>query len=360
MSEDYYEILGVSRDASEDEIKKAYRKLALKEHPDKGGDSEKFKLISEAYGVLSDSKQREIYNRYGKEGLNENGMPNAEDIFQSVFANMGGGFPGFGRGRERSKKRDKGEELHVSLEEVYSGKRKQVSIERHVIDQSKKEKCNACDGKGMRVIIHRMGPGMVQQQVQECDKCNASGYTIDSKYISTVKENLTFDIPAGCPNGHQIRLQGKANDFPGQETGDLVFIVKYKPHKLFEVNESDLVLKMQINLLESLVGFTRFVKHLDNKYRKIESYDVIKQNDTKCIKGDGLNSRGSLIIVFDIEYPTELVHQRDELSKLLKQKIRKEKIDDTILVKECLLENYEEEESSRHEQHQSVHECHHQ
>ena len=368
MSEDYYTILGLSREASEDDIKKAYRKLVLKAHPDKGGDAEEFKKISEAYAVLSDSEKKETYDKYGKEGLNasNHGMPSAEDIFQNFFGgmgmNMGMNMHMNHNFRREQKKRDKVEELELTLEEIYSGKRKQITIERITIDQTKKQKCQNCDGKGMKVTIHSLGIGMIQQQLHECDKCSGLGFKVPEEFMTVKKETLTFEIPPGCSHDQQIRLQGKANDFPGQETGDLIFVIKYKAHKLYEVQTDDIVCNLKINLYESLVGFTRYIKHLDGSFLKVQSDSIIKPDTIKCIRNEGIRKNGSLVIKFDIDYPRSLIIDDDmKLSNFLSQKSLVQKVDKNDRVRDVSIHDYSErQQHQQHHHQQRVHECHQQ
>ena len=172
----FYEILGVSKEASQAEIKKAYRKLAIQHHPDKGGDEEKFKEITRAYEVLSDEEKRAQYDQFGEEGIQDGGMGggHARDIFETLFGGMGGG----GGGRRPAGKR-KGQDvvhaLKVTLEQLYNGATRKLAINREVIDNSEAvTSCPDCDGRGVRVQVIRMGP-MIQQSQSACPKCNGEG-----------------------------------------------------------------------------------------------------------------------------------------------------------------------------------------
>jgi len=367
---DYYDTLEVNRNASEDDIKKAYRRLALQHHPDKGGDSEKFKAVSEAYNVLSDPEKKEVYDRYGKDGLDgADSMPDPSELFSHIFGNGGfsgfHGFPGFNvnfqQGRREDKPKDHVQELEVSLEDIFMGKRKQITIERRVIDQSRVTKCSECKGQGVKVVIRQLGIGMMQQQMGQCSRCSGVGSSIDNKFISKTEEQLIVDIPPGAPEGFQIRLEGKADDYPGKKTGDVVFVVKYKPHKLFKVNNLDLIVDMNINLYESISGFSRVIKHLDGTPIKLTSTSVIKPDEIKEVRGEGLNfknTRGSLIIRFEIEFPTVLIRDPN-LSNILKQSTSVSKTDPSREI--FMNDNYcPREERQHHQRGQSVHECAHQ
>merc|ERR1719226_52490 len=158
----FYKALEVEKGASEPEIKKAYRKLAVKHHPDKGGDPEKFKEITRAYEVLSDPEKREKYNRFGEEGVDgEGGGGDPSDIFDAFFGG-GGRRRGGGGKRSRPKTKDVVQQLKVPLEQMYNGATKKMAVTRQVIDKSKGvQSCSECDGRGVKVEVIRMGP-MIQ------------------------------------------------------------------------------------------------------------------------------------------------------------------------------------------------------
>jgi len=177
---EFYELLGVSKNASPSEIKKAFRKAAIKHHPDKGGDEATFKKISEAYDCLSDPEKKELYDRYGKEGLEQGGgaAGNAEDIFSMFFGGQGGR-----RGPSGPKK---GENLvhalNVTLEDLYNGKTKKIAITRKRVTypdgmsaENAVNVCSTCKGRGVVVKMHQIGPGMIQQMQQKCPACGGAG-----------------------------------------------------------------------------------------------------------------------------------------------------------------------------------------
>merc|ERR1719245_2858257 len=173
----FYKALEVDKGASEPEIKKAYRKLAVKYHPDKGGDPEKFKDITRAYEVLSDPEKRSKYDKYGEEGLEGGGGGDPSDIFESFF---GGGQRG-GGSRKRQKTKDVVQPLKVTLEQMYNGATKKMAITREVIDKKKGvQECRECDGRGMKVEVVRMGP-MIQQMQSQCGACGGNGKSFQTK-----------------------------------------------------------------------------------------------------------------------------------------------------------------------------------
>ena len=194
---EYYNLLGVPRDADSQQIKKAFRKKAMKEHPDRGGDAEKFKKISEAYDVLINDEKRKLYNQYGKEGVQhaERGDSrghSAEDIFGSIFGNR------------RSSGPKKGETivkpLEVTLADLYNGRTFKKIIQRKQIKKksNKPLKCEHCNGQGSIKKLRQIGPGMLQQYEVKCQHCNGQGYNVDVK-IET--KELEVQVEKGMKNG---------------------------------------------------------------------------------------------------------------------------------------------------------------
>jgi DnaJ family protein A protein 2 len=182
--------------ASGNDIKKAYRKLAVKNHPDKGGDPEKFKEITEAFEVLSDDEKRELYNKYGKEGVEKGGGGGGGgDIFSQMF---GGGGGGRGGGRSQAKKGKSAEHsLKVTLEEIYNGSVRKLRLSREVIDKSVGvQKCDECGGRGVVIRTVRMG-NMIQQMQQPCS-CGGQGYKMKK---NRVKELIECHVPKGAADG---------------------------------------------------------------------------------------------------------------------------------------------------------------
>jgi DnaJ family protein A protein 2 len=334
---EYYDLLGVDKNASPDEIKKAYRKKALHAHPDKGGDPEKFKEINEAHDVLSNNEKRQIYDRFGKEGL-EGGGPgqhDASEMFSNIFENffggggMGGfpgGFPGMGGGFREQRTEDKIQELPVSLEDVFNGKIFKVHISRVEIDQAKIIQCNKCKGSGRRIIIQQIGPMVMRQDAGRCEECKGEKHKVPSSAIKKVEEDIDVIIEPGTPDGQPIIFKGKINDVPGQPRGNLVFIVKYKPHSIFQVDNQrklDLHMTLDINLLESLTGFTRYIKFLDGSTLQISNKNkIIEPFSSHTMHNEGLRnktSRGNIIIKFKVEFPKSFVSEHESLEKLLHQ-----------------------------------------
>ena len=178
----FYEILGVSKDADHATIKKAYRKLALQHHPDRGGDSEKFKQIGKAFEVLSDQEKRGMYDKFGEEGLEGGGGAGAHDIFNMFFG---------GRQKEQKQKtKNKVCNIQVPLEDFYRGRDINFEVNRKRVCKActgsglkqgaKKQKCKDCNGKGIKVKVVQIGPGMIQQMQTKCSTCNGEGIIINN------------------------------------------------------------------------------------------------------------------------------------------------------------------------------------
>lgn len=324
MSDNYYELLGINKGANENEIKKAYKQAAMKNHPDKGGDETKFKQINEAYSVLSDSEKRNIYDKFGKKGLESNGrMPGGMDPMD-IFSSMFGGHPMHQRHQHHGvrKSNDISNVIEISLEDIYNGKTKEINIERTIYDKSKEIKCNTCGGRGMVTQVVRMGP-MVTQSTGPCPHCRGVGASIDKVHLTKVKERISLNIPIGCPDGHKIRIHNKTNMEPGKELGDLIFIVKYKKHKHFSVHKNgvDLLYTAKINLHEALSGFVYRLDHLDGTSIEFKNEKIMKPNTVLTLLGEGLfnnENYGNLHIKFYVDFPSQ-IHNGTNLESILSQ-----------------------------------------
>nr|ACN39991.1 unknown [Picea sitchensis] len=333
----YYDILGVSKSATPDELKKAYRKAAIKNHPDKGGDPEKFKELAQAYEVLSDPEKREIYDQYGedalKEGMGGGGAShNPFDIFESFF---GGSFGGssFGGGSSRGRRQKQGEDvvhpLKVSLDDLYNGTSRKLSLSRNVICSKCKGKgsksgasgrCIGCQGSGMKVSIRQLGPGMIQQMQHVCPDCRGSGETISDKdkcgqckgsKVVQDKKVLEVHVEKGMQHGQRIVFQGEADEAPDTITGDIVFVLQLKDHSKFKRKGDDLYVEHTLNLTEALCGFQFPLTHLDGRQLLIKSSpgEIIKPSQYKAINDEGMPQyqrpfmKGRLYIHFNVEFP---------------------------------------------------------
>ena len=352
-----YETLGVEKTADAKEIKKAYRKLAVKHHPDKGGDEHKFKEINAAYEILSDADTRAKYDKYGLEGVSDEGGAGGmggEDLFSMFF---GGGGRG-GRSRGPRKGPSVNHPIKVSLEDLYNGKTVKLAVNRKIIVGEVTE-CQKCDGHGVVMEVRQLGPGMITQVQRHCPKCGGQGNDAKTKNERKVLEVL---VEKGMKHNSKITFRGMADEVPNMETGDVNFIVQEKEHELFKRKGADLLVTKELSLNQALCGFTVSlwniwiyvepfctltnslstklqwkIKHLDGRSIVIKTRPgEIIHSETKdlasgkmlpfikIVKDEGMPSlgnpfvKGSLYIAFQIKFPETLKPEVIEaLKKLL-------------------------------------------
>jgi len=327
----YYDLLEVQPDASESDLKKAYRKKALRLHPDKGGDPELFKEVTHAYEVLSDSQKRSIYDTRGEAGLSESGGMGGmdpQDLFSQLFG--GGGFFG-GAGGPRSQGSRKSKDLihrvHVSLEDLYKGKTTKLALTRNVIcpkcdgkggKEGAVRPCVSCQGRGVRVTLRQMGP-MIQQLQQPCDECSGTGEIINhrdkckncnARKVISEKKMLEVHIDKGMKGGQTITFSGESDQAPGVVPGDVIIVIEEKTHERFKRNDNNLMTDVEIDLLTALGGGKFAIKHLDDRALviTIAPGEVVKQDDLKVIHGQGMPSQrhhemGDLYVKVSIKWP---------------------------------------------------------
>src|SRR5262245_55308968 len=353
---DYYEVLGVARNASEEEIKKVYRKLALKYHPDKNaGDSSaevKFKEVSEAFEVLSDPDKRKLYDQYGHEGLRARGYAGPSfTTVEDIFSQFGDIFEGslfeslFGqarRGRGRQARRGEGRdgadlriELALSLEEVASGGQKTVEYKRQV-------KCRECGGSGARKNTKPVtcptcgGYGQVQESQgfialrRTCPQCRGEGVYCPNpctgcrgEGTTAQKKEISIKIPPGVHEGNQIRLSGEGNDgVRGGATGDLYCLLTLKPHEFFERYHDDVVCEIPITISEAALGDRVDVPTLRG-VAKVMIPPGTQGGEVLRLKGQGFPNldgygTGDQLIKVMVETPRKLTPRMRELLEELR------------------------------------------
>lgn len=347
----YYEILNVSKSSGQDELKKAYKIAALKNHPDKGGDPEKFKELAQAYEVLSDPEKREIYDQYGedalKEGMGGGGAGNNPfDIFEQFFGGGGFGGGGFGGSSSRGRRQRRGEDvvhsLKVSLEDMYNGTSKKLSLSRKVLCVKCKGKgsksgasgrCYGCQGSGVKMVTRQIGPGMIQQMQLVCPDCRGAGEVISDKdrcsqckgnKVTQEKKVVEVHVEKGMQHGQKIVFQGEADEAPDTVTGDIVFVLQLKEHPNFKRKFDDLYVERTLSLTEALCGFQFALTHLDGRQLLIKSNpgEVIKPDQYKAINDEGMPHhqrpfmKGRLYIHFDVEFPESGVLSPDKRRSL--------------------------------------------
>jgi len=267
----FYKALDVDKNASAPDIKKAYRKMAVQHHPDKGGDPEKFKEVTRAYEVLSDADKRSKYDRFGEEGLEEGGGGDPSDIFAQMFGGGGGG----GGRKKKQKTKDVSQPLKVTLEQLYNGQTKKMAITRQVIDKKKGvQQCGECGGRGVTVQVVRMGP-MIQQMQSACGACGGQGKSFKTK---SDREVLEVHIQKGSPDNHKVVFREMADEHPDADTGDVVFVLKEQAHTEFKRRGADLFIERKISLVEALCGFEIEIKHLDGRTLLVKTApgDIVK------------------------------------------------------------------------------------
>jgi len=343
----YYDVLSVSPDCSDGQLKKAYYKLAKQYHPDKNpGAGDKFKEISHAYEVLSDPQKREIYDRHGEEGLSGEGGSgmSAEDLFSQLF---GGGMFGGGQRRQPSGPRrgkDVGHSLKVSLEDLYCGKVSQLKLSKSVLCSKCEGRggkagavrvCSSCQGQGVKVVIRQIGP-MVQQTQVTCNDCRGEGEIINKadrctgcqgQKTATEKKVLEVHIEKGMEDGTRIPFEGEGDQAPGILPGSVIIVLEQKPHATFQRKKNDLYYDAKISLSTALTGGKFFITHLDkrNLLVTILPGEVIRPGEVKAIEAEGMPSlrhhvKGNLYVRFEIEFPSPYwtsPETLDQLSKLL-------------------------------------------
>ncbi|GLU07290.1 hypothetical protein SLE2022_242540 [Rubroshorea leprosula] len=319
----YYDILQVPKGASDEQIKRAYRKLALKYHPDKNQGNEeankKFAEINNAYEVLSDGEKRGIYDRYGEDGLKQHaasggrggGMGvNLQDIFSSFF--------GGGGSMEEEEKIVKGDDvivdLDATLEDLYMGGSLKIWREKNILKPAPgKRRCN-CRNE----VYHRqVGPGMFQQMTEEvCEECQNVKYEREGYEI-------TVDIEKGMQDGEEVVFYDDGEPKIDGEPGDLKFRIRTAPHNRFRREVNDLHTTVTVTLVEALVGFERTITHLDDHLVDISSKGITKPKEVRKFKGEGMplhfsKKKGDLYVTFEVQFPKSLTEdQKAKIKEIL-------------------------------------------
>ncbi len=366
---DFYEVLGIAKGASDTEIKKAYRKAAMKYHPDKfsgANESEKkeaedkFKEINEAYQILSDENKRAQYDRFGHAAFENGGGAGAGgfggfsggfedlgDIFGSFFGGNGGfgGFGGFGNSRQRGP--EAGEDLRynleLTLEEAAKGVEKTLKYKRTgtcktchgtgAQEGSKMNKCSKCNGTGTIHVTQRTVFGNFQT-AQECDVCHGKGEIPEKKCkkchgtgIDTETVEKTIKIPAGIDDGQKLRLSGMGNaSTEGGPNGDLYVYITVKQHPFFERNGVDIICNVPITFAQAALGGDIEIPTLNGK--KTIKVPAGTQNDKMFrLKGEGIKNprspyTGDQIVRIKIEVPVNLNSEQQELLKKFDESLK--------------------------------------
>ncbi len=346
---DYYEVLGVQNGASDDEIKKAFRKMSKKYHPDLNpGDKEaeeKFKEVNEAYQVLSDPDKKSKYDQFGHAGVDPNfgaggGYGGAGFDFGDIFGDIFGGFGGgFGGGRRNGPRRgnDIRRVIDISFEEAAFGCTKTMNIQTQ-------EKCDECGGTGAKkgttatVCSHCNGTGRVKTQQRTilgymttettCPQCNGEGKIIkepcrECRGTGAVRRNKTIEvqIPSGIDDNQTIQLSGKGEaGSKGGPNGDLLITVRVRPHDIFQRRGNDVFINMPISFVEAALGANVKVPTIDGGCVELTIPEGTQAGTRFRMKGKGIpylrsKSRGDQYVTVEIEIPRNLTQKQRELLK---------------------------------------------
>jgi len=341
MAKNYYDILGVEKKATKDDIKKAFRKLAQKHHPDKGGDEAKFKEITEAYSVLTDDKKRREYDSYGQTFAGGAGPGGFGGFDPSQFSGFGQGgvefdisdlFGGFGDmfggagGRSRVRRgRDISIDAEISFKESVYGVRRSMLL-------TKVGKCDTCDGKGakpgteMQNYTGCNGAGRIHEtrdsvlgaftSVRTCPQCEGAGKipkekcaTCAGRGVLRKETEIKLDIPAGIDNGEMIRMPGAGEAIKGGASGDLYIKVHVKPHPVFRKEGLNLVMQLPVKLTDALLGTTVSITTLDDKVLEVKIPVMTKVEEILRVRGKGVRqdgAEGDLMIYLHASLPKKL------------------------------------------------------
>jgi molecular chaperone DnaJ len=353
---DYYEVLGISKGASKEEIKKSYRKMALKYHPDKNPDDKeaevKFKEAAEAYEILSDDNKRARYDQFGHSafqgagghgGFHSGGMT-MEDIFENfgdIFSDFG--FGGFGGGRRGSRRVSKGSDIRIkvklNLSEVAKGVEKKVKIKKYIAcdscdgtgakDGTAFSTCSTCNGQGQVTRVSNTFLGQMQSTTV-CPSCGGQGKSITSKCnncygegIVSKEETIPFNIPAGVAEGMQLKVSGKGNAARrGGINGDLIVLIQEEKHPSLIRDGNDLLYNLYLGLPDAILGSTVEIPTIESKV-KIKVDAGTQPGKMLRLRGKGLpevNGYGSgdLLVSINIWIPKQLTKEEQKVFESLK------------------------------------------
>lgn len=313
-------MLGVAEDATGQQIKRAYRKLSLKYHPDKNPGNEEaarlFAEINEAYDVLSDDDKRILYDHGGLDAVKEDNAPQQASPFDMLFGGGGGRGGQGGKRRSAKKGNDARLEVGVSLEDLYNGGEVSARIQRNVIcrgckgkSSGKCSRCNRCPNE-VRMVQRQVGPGMVMQMQEE----------VPSEHRCKMEsKQLTATIEKGMPDGAEVTFERESEQRPGMIPGDVIFRIKQRDHDRFRREGNDLHHDMTISLRESLLGFKRSIQHLDGHAVEIASEGVTRPAFVMRKAGEGMpvhnvpSQSGDLYVKFTVSFPQDFTEAQRSL-----------------------------------------------
>ena len=362
---DYYEILGIEKNASKADIKKSYRKLALKYHPDKNPDkdsAEKFKEISEAYAVLNDDEKRQLYDTYGHSGIDQQFTQedifrgadfgdifrgqgfdfNINDIFERFFGGEMGGFNSRGYAYTNSRGSDLRYDIEISLEQAYKGLETTIRVPRtETCDNcngtgakpgTSKKTCPQCKGTGQIRQTRRTAFGMFTQ-VSTCNRCQGQGTTIEApcpecrgRGLVQKTRNIELKIPSGVDDGSQLRLAGQGEAATGG-SGDLYIVIHVKKHPNFKRRGNDLLITENINFIDATLGTKINVQTLSGRQETLRIPEGTQNGEIFKIRNAGMpslnrRSTGDLFVEIHLQTPKNLSRNARRLLEELKEEFR--------------------------------------
>jgi molecular chaperone DnaJ len=347
MKKDFYEILGISKNATEAEIKKAYRKKAIEFHPDKNPGNkeaeENFKTAAEAYEVLSDPQKKAKYDQYGHQAFDGAGgfgggghHMNMDDIFSQFGDIFGGAFGGFGGGNSGGgQRRVKGSNLRIkvklTLQDIANGVEKKVKVKRKIQAPGVSYKtCSTCNGQGQVMRVQNTILGRMQS-ASTCPTCGGSGQIIDKKPANAdaqgmilEDETVSIKIPAGVVDGMQLKVSNKGNDAPGNGIpGDLIVAIEEAEHEFLKREGENLHYDLYISFAEAVLGISKDIEAVNGKVR-IKLEEGIQSGKILRLKGKGIPSlngygSGDLLVHVNVWTPKTLNKEQKQLSHSLKK-----------------------------------------
>lgn len=343
MAKEYYDILGVGEDASQDEIKKAYRKKAKKYHPDSNkdtADEEKFKKINKAYDVLSDEEKKKKYDRFGKQGVkgsSSRGQRRAASNFQDIFEQIFGG-----GGRREARGENLKVQTTVALEDAYKGVEKTFKVSRRSkcaqcsgtgAENGNTSTCPECNGSGRVEQIKRTPLGRTRQVVR-CQKCSGTGdipeepcKECNGSGIIEEEDTITVDIPPGVRDGQRLRVRGKGHTSKNGKSGDLFIYVTVEPHESLERKDADLYTTVKIGVGDASLGTKVTVPHPDSDIT-VDVPAGTQPGQVMRVKGKGMPGNwgsGDLYVKVDVEIPEDLTDEQEEVMEQLRKTESNEK-----------------------------------
>jgi molecular chaperone DnaJ len=332
---DYYEVLEVKKDATSDEIKKAYRRLSKIHHPDKGGSEDKFKEISEAYNILSDSDKKNNYDRFGHDDGTQRQQGNPFGGFRNPFTS------GFSGGNQERVGNHMSLLVKLTLEEIFNGVKKTYKYTRKVKCVTCKGHggedivdCRVCGGSGHVVNVYNTPMGQIQQ-VSHCDACNGLGTTYTKKCntcngngVVDEKETIEVDIPSGVMEGMTFVMEGKGHGIKGGVEGDLHVKIHEIPHKTFIRSGSDLKMNLKLSYPQLILGDKIEIETIDGAKIRISIPEYSDVGNTlripfKGVKTYGKDGRGDVMITLSVDIPKNIDEDTKSLIIDLKEKLDK-------------------------------------